>query len=70
MSAWLKIILEVLLVFAEWFKWVFEPNDVEFEEISKAWPAPIKTRLARLRYEAKLREKSGEADVHMEVTGG
>lgn len=63
MPAWLKIIIDVLPVFADWFKWVFEKDDTEFEEISKAWPAPIKTRMARLRYEAKLREKSGETDV-------
>lgn len=32
-------------------------GEEEFESISKTWPAPIKTKLARLRFEAKLIEE-------------
>ena len=38
----------------EFFEWIFNMNDDEFEEISKSWPAPIKTSMAKARFEAKL----------------
>jgi hypothetical protein len=59
MPAWLKIVMDVLPVFVEWLQWVIALPDHEWEDISKAWPAPTKTRLARIRYEAKLHDKFG-----------
>ena len=59
MPTWLKYVLEILPVFSEWLKWVIEMPDTEFENISTAWPAPTKTRLAKLRYDAKLEQKFG-----------
>ena len=56
MPAWLKFLLEALPIFGEWLKWVLNMQDEEWEDISKAWPAPTKTRLAKLRYEAKKQE--------------
>ena len=38
----------------ELFEFILHINDSEFEEISKRWPSPIKTKLAKLRFEAKL----------------
>ena len=60
MPAWLNIVSNVVPVFVEWIKWAIETDDEEFESISKAWPAPIKTRLARIRYEVKRDKKFGE----------
>ena len=59
MPSWLKIVMDVVPVFTDWLKWVLDIKDKEFESISKAWPAPIKTRIARLRYEARRDEKFG-----------
>jgi len=59
MPTWLTIVTEVVPLFIDWLKRVIESSDEEFEEISKAWPAPTKTRLARLRYEAKRDAKFG-----------
>ena len=56
MPTWLKFIIEILPVFGEWLGWVIGMKDEEWEDISKAWPAPTKTRLAKLRYEAKKHE--------------
>lgn len=50
---WVQIVADIIPVFAEWLKWVITIDDKEWESISKAWPAPTKTRIARLRYEAK-----------------
>lgn len=59
MSLPIKVLMDIVPVFAEWLLWVMKQEDVEFEEIAKAWPAPVKTRLAKIRYEAKLNEKFG-----------
>ena len=59
MQPWLNFAIQALPIFAEWLKWVIESDDKEWESISKAWPAPTKTRLARLRYEASRDEKFG-----------
>lgn len=56
MPGWLKFLLEALPVFGQWLTWVLGMKDDEWEDISKAWPAPTKTRLAKLRYEAKKQE--------------
>lgn len=50
---WVKFLSDALPIFAEWLGWVINMKDEEWENISKAWPAPTKTRLAALRYEAK-----------------
>ena len=60
MPSWLNIVIEALPIFTDWLRWVLESKDEEFESISTAWPAPIKTRLARLRYEAKRDAKFGD----------
>lgn len=59
MPTWLKVLLDIVPVFADWIQWIFGMKEEEWEKISEAWPAPTKTRLARLRYEAKLYEKAG-----------
>jgi len=59
MQPWLNFAFQALPIFAEWLKWVIESDDKEWESISKAWPSPTKTRLARLRYEARRDEKFG-----------
>jgi hypothetical protein len=59
MPDWLKIVMDVVPVFTEWLKWVITSSDEEWEEISKAWPAPTKTRLAKIRYESKRDKKFG-----------
>jgi hypothetical protein len=35
-------------------RFILDLNDHEFESISQSWPAPIKTKLAKMRFEAKL----------------
>lgn len=59
MPTWLNIVTQVVPIFVDWLKWVVEVDDKEWESISKAWPAPTKTRIARLRYEARRDEKFG-----------
>lgn len=59
MPGWLKIVTDILPVFSDWFQWVVKMPDDEWEDISQAWPAPTKTRLAKLRYEAKRDAKFG-----------
>lgn len=59
MPAWLNIVAQVIPVFVDWLKWVIEIDDKEWESISEAWPSPTKTRVARLRYEARRDEKFG-----------
>ena len=53
---WLKLVGDVLPVFTEWLGWVINMKDDEWESISKAWPAPTRTRIAKIRYEAKKYE--------------
>jgi len=60
MQPWLSFVFQALPVFTDWLKWVIETDDKEWESISEAWPTPTKTRLARLRYEARRDEKFGE----------
>jgi len=52
---WITFIGDMLPVFADFLKWIVGLSDKEWEEISKAWPAPTKTQMAWLRSEAKAR---------------
>jgi len=52
---WIDILASLAPIFFEWLKAVLESSDEEFEKISKAWPYPSKTHLARLRAEHKAK---------------
>ena len=59
----LKFISEFLPVAAELLDFITEIPDKEWEEISKVWPSPTKTKLARMRAEAKaMKHFFGEED--------
>ena len=47
----LKLFLPDVL---ELFEYILNINDHDFMKISKSWPAPIKTKMAKMRFEAKL----------------
>jgi len=47
---------EVVEAIIDFFKYISSLNDDEFKEISKAWPAPTKTRMAKLRVTARARD--------------
>lgn len=49
----LKFISQFLPVAAELLEFIAGVPDKEWETIETAWPAPTKTKLARLRAEAK-----------------
>ena len=53
MPTWMKFLGEALPVFGDWLGWVIGMKDEEWEDISQAWPAPTRTRVAKLRYEVK-----------------
>lgn len=48
---------ELFPLFVQWLKWLLKLPDKKFEEITKAWPAPTKTKLAWIRAEAKAHDK-------------
>jgi hypothetical protein len=41
---------------------ILEMSNSEFEDISKTWPAPIKTKLAKMRFEARLMEEFPDSE--------
>lgn len=49
----LKFIGVALPVLGELLNFISGLSDEEWEDISKTWPAPTKTKVARLRAEAK-----------------
>lgn len=49
----LKFIGEAIPVIGEFLGFIADLPDKEWESISKAWPAPTKTKMARLRAETK-----------------
>lgn len=55
MKAWLQFIGAILPAIVDFIKWLASLSSDEFEEISKAWPAPTKTEMAWIRAEAKAR---------------
>ena len=59
-----NIVGDVVPVFVDWLKVIFDTSDVEFESIQKVWPAPTRSKLARLRAEAKIRAAFPVEEVH------
>ena len=51
-----KIIGEVVPVAVELIQHMINLPDKEFEEISKAWPSPTRSKLAKIRAEMKARD--------------
>lgn len=47
-------------LFGKWLEHVVNSSDEEFKSISEAWPAPIKSELARIRAEEKARSVLGD----------
>ena len=43
------------IVIGNFIKWIAGLSDDEWEDISKAWPAPTKSEMAKVRAEAKAR---------------
>jgi hypothetical protein len=60
----MKLLSEIFPVFLDWIKWMINLPDKEFEEISKAWPAPTRTKLAWIRAESKALKHFGVEDEH------
>jgi len=52
---WIKFVGDMLPVVGSFVKWIVDLPDKDWEQISKAWPAPTKTEMAWLRSEAKAR---------------
>jgi hypothetical protein len=52
--AFFDIIKKFLPDILELFEFVLNSDDNEFKTISESWPAPIKTKMAKMRFEAKL----------------
>lgn len=48
-----KIVADALPTIGEFIGYLVNLPDEEWEEISKAWPGPTKTKMALLRSEAK-----------------
>ena len=52
---WLTFVGEILPVVGDFIKWIAGMSDKEWESISKVWPEPTKTQMAKMRAEAKAR---------------
>lgn len=51
---WFDLVKQFLPDVVDLVQFIMTIGDREFEEISKSWPTPIKTKMAKLRFEAKL----------------
>jgi hypothetical protein len=49
-----NLLKQFLPTILELFEHILGLDDEEFEQISSSWPAPIKMKIERLRFEAKL----------------
>ena len=51
-----KIVGEFLPAVGEFISFIADLPDKEWEDITKAWPGPTKTHMARIRAEAQARK--------------
>lgn len=60
MEWFIKLLPDLL----ELIRFLVTINDKEFESITTTWPAPIKTRLARVRFESRLMDEFPDGGNH------